>query len=180
MRGAAVPATRVLVLDPAHAQPGGVHARARQPVVEEDLAAPALRHYRHVDLLQRVAVETIETLGVFTPAAGPAVRLFVKIFLSLVIYERFITHLSVKVLSWSGQTHGPNVLLVDEVVLGDEDGEVVPDPLGVVVRVELDAGDGGLLDGEGGVVLLHVVLPAPHVDLVQPVPDVEPSAVAEK
>lgn len=71
------------------------------------------------------------------------------------------------------------MLLVDEVVLGDEDGEVVPDPLGVVVRVELDAGDGGLLDGEGGVVLLHVVLPAPHVDLVQPVPDVKPSAVAE-
>ena len=91
MRGAAVPATRVLVLDPAHAQPGGVHARARQLVLEEDLAAPALRHYRHVDLLQRVAVETIETLGVFTPAAGPAVRLFVKVFLSLVRWAFYHT-----------------------------------------------------------------------------------------
>ena len=63
------------------------------------------------------------------------------------------------------QTDGANVLLIDEVVLGDEDGQVIGDPLCVIVRVYPDSDHLCLLSVDQFILRLDIVLPAPGVEL---------------
>ena len=57
------------------------------------------------------------------------------------------------------------MLLIDEVFLGDEDGEVVGDPLKIIVRMESDGDHLGLLPVEQLALGLDVVFSAPHFEL---------------
>ena len=96
------------------------------------------------------------TVSVRPPATGPAFSL------------------AFKVLAWLGETDGSDVFLVNKVVLRDENGEVVSDPLVVVVRVDPDGDHLGLLGLQQLIVRLDVVLPAPGVDLAPAGSDLVP------
>ena len=63
------------------------------------------------------------------------------------------------------------MFLIDKVVLGDENGEVVRDALAVIVRVDSDGDHLGLLGLQQLIVRLDVVLPTPGIELALPGPD---------
>ena len=92
------------------------------------------------------------TVSVSSPATGPTFCL------------------AIKVLPRLGKTDGPDVFLIHKVVLRDENGEVVGDPLVVVVRVEPDGDHLGLLVLQQLILRLDIVLSTPDIELADLVP----------
>ena len=96
------------------------------------------------------------TVSVSPPATGPTLRTACKVFSGL------------------GKTDGPDVFLIGVVLLRDQNGEVVSDPLAVVVRVDSDGDHLGLLGLQQLLLCLNIVLPTPRVELALAAPDLVP------
>ena len=96
------------------------------------------------------------TVSVGPPATGPTLRTACKVFSGL------------------GKTDGPDVFLIGVVLLRDQNGEVVCDPLAVVVRVDSDGDHLGLLGLQQLLLCLNIVLPTPRVELALAAPDLVP------
>jgi len=150
VRGASISLTSVTLGLSSYTQPGGMDSErfSFEPFVSPELTlALCLSHYWHLNLLQGVAEVSGGVISICSPSTGPAILL------------------SREVLPGLRQTDGADVLLIDKVILGDEDGEIVGDPLVVIIRMEPDSYHLRLLGLYQFILSLDIVLPTPGEEL---------------